>query len=161
MSAAYDTIDAGGPANLDPALHPELYDNVRTRRILAFFVDAVIMFALMTLAFVVITFLGLFTLGLGFILYAIVWPVVPILYNMFTLGGPSSATVGMRMAGVEMRTWDGGRMYSLLAAVHAALYWFSVTILTPFILLVSLFSAKKRMLHDMAIGTVVVRSDMV
>ncbi|MBK1711063.1 hypothetical protein CKO17_18855 [Marichromatium gracile] len=80
---------------------------------------------------------------------------------MFTLGGPSSATVGMRMAGVEMRTWDGGRMYSLLAAVHAALYWFSVTILTPFILLVSLFSAKKRMLHDMAIGTVVVRSDMV
>jgi len=161
MSAAYDTIDAGGPARLDPAIHPELYDNVRTRRILAFCADAVIMFVLMTLAFVVITFLGLFTLGLGWLLYALIWPVVPILYNMFTLGGPNSATVGMRMSGIEMRTWDGGPMYSLLAAVHAALYWFSVTILTPFILLVSLFSAKKRMLHDMAIGTVVVRSDVI
>ncbi|WP_034491439.1 RDD family protein [Afifella pfennigii] len=155
-----DLIDAGGPPRLDPALHPELYDNVRTRRILAFLFDAVIMFVLMVVAFFVITVLGLFTLGLGFLLYALIWPVVPILYNMFTLGGANSATVGMRMMGLEMRTYDGGRMYSLLAAVHAALYWFSVTILTPFILLVSLFSARKRMLHDMAIGTTVIRADL-
>ncbi len=160
MTAAHDTIDAGGPVSLDPALRPELYDNVRTRRILAFVLDAAIMFFLMVVAYMVIAVLGLFTLGLGFLLFGLVWPVVPILYTMFTLGSPASATIGMRIASIEMRTFDGGRMYGLLALVHAILYWFSMVVLTPAILLGSLFSARKRLLHDMVIGTTVVRADI-
>ncbi|MCF1502785.1 RDD family protein [Afifella sp. H1R] len=159
MTAIHDVIDLDETRMLDPTQHPELYDNVRTRRISAFLVDAVIMVVLMTVSFVAITFLGLFTLGLGWLLFGLIWPVVPILYTMFTLGSSESATPGMRAMGIEMRTFDGGRMYSLLAFVHAVLFWFSVTVLTPFVLLVSLFSPRKRLLHDIVLGTTVIRRD--
>jgi uncharacterized RDD family membrane protein YckC len=51
-------------------------------------------------------------------------------------------------------------MYSLLALVHAIGFWFSVVVLTPFILLVSLFSPQKRLLHDIVLGTVVIRNSL-
>ena len=141
----------------DPAVLPELYDGVRTRRILAFFIDACFIMALMVMASVVIVVLGVFTLGLGWLLLPLIWPFVAILYTMFTLGGPHSATPGMRMTGIKMHTWYGEPMYPLLALVSAIAFWFSVVLLTPFILLVSLFSPRKRLLHDITLGTVVIR----
>ncbi len=141
----------------DPAIQPELYDGLRTRRIFAFFIDACFILALMVAASVVIAVLGFFTLGLGWLLLPLVWPFVAILYTMFTLGGPRSATPGMRMAGIKMQTWYGAPMYPLLALVHAIGFWFSVVLLTPFILLVCLFSPRKRLLHDIVLGTVVIR----
>ena len=46
----------------------------------------------------------------------------------------------MRMAGIEMRTWNGAPMFPLLAVMHALIFWFSVGLLTPLILLVGLFT---------------------
>lgn len=144
-------------ATLDPAVRPELFDGVRTRRIFAFLVDASVIFFLMLLATFVVAVLGLFTFGLGWLLFPLIWPFVAILYTMFTLGGPHSATPGMRFTGIEMRTWDDAPMYPILALVHAIGFWLSVTILTPLVLLVSLFSRRKRLLHDMLLGTLVIR----
>ncbi len=163
---AMDTTSTSFPAGLDgrtahdTLLRPALYDGVRTRRMFAFLIDASVILALMVLASVVIAVLGIFTLGLGWLLFPLVWPLVAILYTMFTLGGPASATPGMRFVGLEMRTWTGERMYSLLALFHAILFWLSVTILTPFVLLVALVTPRKRLLHDIVAGTVVVRSDL-
>ena len=144
----------------DPAVLPELYDGVRTRRILAFFIDACFIMALMVMASVVIVVLGVFTLGLGWLLLPLVWPFVAILYTMFTLGGHHCATPGMRMTDVKMQTWYGEPMYPLLALVNAIGFWFSVVVLTPFILLISLFSPRKRLLHDIVLGTVVIRDNL-
>jgi uncharacterized RDD family membrane protein YckC len=144
----------------DPALLPDLFDGVRTRRISAFFIDACFILALMVMASVVIAVLGVFTLGLGWLLLPLIWPFVAILYTMFTLGGPRSATPGMRMTGVKMHTWYGEPMYPLLALVHGIGFWFSVVLLTPFIVLVSLFSPRKRLLHDIVLGTVVIRDNL-
>jgi uncharacterized RDD family membrane protein YckC len=141
----------------DPAERPEIYIGVRTRRVLAFFVDAALILALMTLAYGMVAVLGIVTLGLGWLLFALVWPFVAILYILFTLGGPRSATPGMRLVGLEMRTGYGAPMYPVLALAHAVLFWLSVTILTPLVLLVSLFSARKRLLHDLVLGTIVIR----
>ena len=44
------------------------------------------------------------------------------------------------------------------ALLHALGFWFSVSLLTPFILLVALFTARKQLLHDLVLGTVAVRS---
>ena len=77
---------------------------------------------------------------------------------MLTLGGPSSATPGMRFTGIEMRTVRGERMYYGLALLHALLFWFSLAILTPLVLLVALFTDRKQLLHDLLLGTVAVRS---
>lgn len=141
----------------DPAAQPELFDGVRTRRIFAFFVDAAVIFFLMMLATFVVAVLGVFTFGLGWLLFPLIWPFVAILYTMFTLGGRHSATPGMRFTGVEMRTWYGAPMYPVLALVHAVGFWLSVTVLTPLVLLVSLISSRKRLLHDIVLGTVVIR----
>ena len=83
----------------DPAVFPELFDGVRSRRIFAFLIDACFIMALMVLASVVITVLGVFTLGLGWLMLPLVWPFVAIVYTMFTLGGRHSATPGMRTSG--------------------------------------------------------------
>ena len=151
------TLDAGELA-YDPAVHPELYDGVRTRRICAFIVDAAVILFLMLVASLVIAVLGVVTLGLGWFLFPLVWPVVALLYAVLTMGGPNSATPGMRFAGIEMRTVQGERMNYPLALLHALGFWFSVTILTPLILLVALFTARKQLLHDLLIGTAAVRS---
>jgi len=151
------TYDAGEPA-FDPAVHPEVYEGVRTRRSFAFLVDAAVVLFLMLVATIVILILGIFTLGLGWLLFPLVWPVVAILYAVLTLGGPSSATPGMRFMGIEIRTIRGERMNYGLALLHALGFWFSVTLLTPLILLVALFTPRKQLLHDLLLGTIAVRS---
>ncbi len=151
------TLDAGELA-FDPVVHPERYDGVRTRRIFAFLIDAAMIFFLMVVAYVAIAVVGLFTFGLLWLLFPAVWPVVAILYSVLTLGGPYSATLGMRFAGIEIRTVAGRRMDHGLALLHALLFWASVAILTPFVLLVALFTDRKQLLHDLVIGTAAVRS---
>jgi uncharacterized RDD family membrane protein YckC len=151
------TLDAGELA-YDPAVHPELYEGVRTRRIFAFVVDAAVVLFLMVVAFIVIGILGIFTLGLAWLLIPAIWPVVAILYAVLTLGGPYSATPGMRFMGIEIRTLSGAPLEYGLALLHALGFWFSVSILTPLILLVALFTERKQLLHDLVLGTVAVRS---
>jgi uncharacterized RDD family membrane protein YckC len=151
------TLDAG-ELEFDPVVHPERYDGVRTRRIFAFLIDAALIFFLMFAAYVVIAVVGLFTFGLLWLLLPAVWPVVAILYSVLTVGGPYSATPGMRFAGIEIRTVSGGRMDYGLALLHALLFWASVAILTPFVLLVALFTDRKQLLHDLIIGTAAVRA---
>ncbi|MXN67349.1 RDD family protein [Stappia sp. GBMRC 2046] len=155
------TIDIPAPRvdRYDPLSHPALFEGVRTRRIFAFFID-VIAIAVLTVFFgILVFFLGIFTFGLGFLLYAILWQTVALAYAAFTLGGPNAATPGMRAMGLEMRLWHGERPYPLLAAMHSLLFWFSVTVLTPLVLVFSLLSDRKRLLHDLILGTVVINSD--
>jgi uncharacterized RDD family membrane protein YckC len=57
-----------------------------------------------------------------------------------------------------MRTWYGGPLYFVLGAVHAVVFWVSVSMLTPFILIVGLFNGRKRLLHDMLVGTVLINN---
>lgn len=151
------TIDAR-ELEYDPGVHPERYDGVRTRRIFAFLIDAAVVLFLMVVAYLAITVLGILTLGLLWILLPAVWPVVALLYSVLTLGGPASATPGMRFAGIEMRTVRGEPMHYGLALLHVLGFWISVTILTPLVLLVALFTERKQLLHDLLLGTVAVRA---
>ena len=157
MSESTYTI-AAGPVAYDPAVHPERYEGVRTRRVFAFFVDAAVILFLMVLASILIVILGIVTLGLGWLLFPLVWPVVAILYTVLTMGGPHSATPGMRFAGIEVRMLSGAKLYPIMALLHSLGFWITVSFLTPLILLVSLVSRRKRLLHDIVLGTVAVRS---
>ena len=64
----------------------------------------------------------------------------------------------MRVMDLEMRTWYGAPAYFVLGAVHVVLYWVTVSALTPFILLVAFFNRRKRLLHDILLGTVIVNN---
>ena len=157
MSQTFQDYQSGGLA-YDSAAHPDRYDGVRSRRVFAFLIDAAVVLFLMLVASLLIGALGIFTLGLGWFLFPLIWPVVPIIYSVLTVGGRHSATPGMRFAGIEMRTTDGEPMTPLLAMLHALGFWFTVTLLTPFILVVALLNGRKQLLHDLALGTVAVRS---
>jgi uncharacterized RDD family membrane protein YckC len=85
----------------------------------------------------------------------VIWALV---YYGMTLGGPASATIGMRAMEIEMRTWYGAPTYFVLGAVHAVVFWVSVSVLTPFILLIGFFNPRRRLLHDMLVGTVLINS---
>lgn len=158
MSSNYSPTDTNQDL-FDPLVHPNLFSGVRSRRIFAFFIDVIGIFILTTIAAIVVFFLGIFTLGLAWLLYAIIGPLVALFYVAFTLGGDSAATPGMKAMGLEMRLWHGAKPYPLLAAVHALMFWFSISLLTPFVLLISLFSNRKRLLHDIVLGTVVINTE--
>ena len=104
---------------------------------------------------------GIVTLGLGFALYWLLPPATVIwalFYFGFTLGGRASATIGMRVMDIEMRTWYGApglfrarrrARHRLLVhrvvvhAVHAAGCF---------------FNERRRLLHDILLGTVVINN---
>jgi uncharacterized RDD family membrane protein YckC len=142
----------------DPDTQPELFEGVLSKRIVAFLIDALIIVALMVPAALLVAILGIVTLGIGWLLFMPLFALVALGYVALTLGGPASATVGMRMAGLEMRTWSGAPMFALLAIMHALVFWFSVGLLTPLILLVGLFTRRRQLLHDLLLGTVVLNS---
>ena len=111
---------------------------------------------LLVIPFGILVFLlGILTLGLGWLLFGILVPAVALAYIWNTLGGPNQATVGMRMMGIRLERFDGSSIDGLTAVTHSVLFWISVTVLTPLILLATLFLDYKRTLHDLLLGTVV------
>jgi uncharacterized RDD family membrane protein YckC len=106
---------------------------------------------------------GLVTLGLGWLLFWLLSPIFVIwavIYAGATLGSPHSATVGMRAMDLEMRLWNGSRMYFLLGAVHVIFFWVVTTTLTPLVLLVGLLNRRRRLLHDfLTAGTVLINNE--
>jgi uncharacterized RDD family membrane protein YckC len=149
------------PHAYDPAQNPELFDGVVPRRVLAFAIDVAIILAPIALAFVVIVLFTLVTFGLGWALSGLLYPgtvIWALVYYGSTLGSPASATIGMRVTGIEMRTWYGAPCYFVLGAVHAVAFYVSMSVLTPLVLLVSFFNARHRLLHDIVLGTVVINT---
>jgi len=142
----------------DPAMQPELFYDVRRRRVLAYLLDVLFIGVLVVVLGLLVGVVGIVTLGLGWLLYSILIPGTAILYVAFTLGGPYCATPGMRAMGLEMRLWYGAKPYMLLAVVHAVLFYGLNLFLTPLIILVSLFNERKQLLHDIVLGTVVINS---
>lgn len=143
----------------DPRTQPELFSGILSKRVLAFIVDAILVVILMIPAAIIVAILGLITLGIGWLLFPALFAIVALSYVGLTLGGPASATPGMRFAGIEMRTWNGGKLFPLLAIMHALIFWFSIGLLTPLILIVGLFTYRKQLLQDLLLGIVAVNSD--
>lgn len=134
-----------------------IYEGVRTRRVLAFLVDYCIVALLMIPVAIVIALVGVATLGLGWLLYGIMFPAVALGYVWSTLGGPKQATVGMQLCGIQLERLDEKPVDGLLAVVHTVLFWAGNAILTPLVLLASLVLDRKRTVHDLLLGTVVTR----
>jgi uncharacterized RDD family membrane protein YckC len=149
------------PHAYDPAANPELFEGVLARRCIAFLIDVTIITIPVIFAAIFILIIGLITLGLGWALFwllspgAVIWAIA---YYGMTFGSAASATIGMRVMDIEMRTWYGAPCYFVLGAVHAIVYWITVSFLTPLVLLVPFFNHRRRLLHDILVGTVVINN---
>ena len=142
------------PHAYDAAANPELFEGVLTRRVVAFAIDLIIIVMPLVLASMFIFVFGLVTFGLGWALFWLLSP-ASVIWALFYYGltlGSTSATIGMRAMEIEMRTWYGAPLYFVLGAVHAVVFWVSVSMLTPFILIIGLFNSRRRLLRRRAGG---------
>jgi uncharacterized RDD family membrane protein YckC len=156
------SYSSGGPS-FDPWLYPELFRGVLTRRAFAFLIDLVVLSIPVVLAYIFIAVFGVVTLGVGWLLFWLVYPasvIWALVYYGASLGGVHSATLGMRVMDLQLRTWTGAPGYFVLGAAHALLFWVSVSFFTPLVLLVGLFNGRRRLLHDLILGTVVINSSV-
>jgi len=151
------------PNAFDPRTQPEVFRGVLTRRVFAFLIDLIVISVPVIFGYIFIAVFGLITFGLGWALYWLAWPATVIwavIYYGASIGGPYSATLGMRVMDLELRTWYGAPGYFVLGAMHAVLFWVSVSFLSPLVLLVGLFNGRRRLLHDIVLGTVVINSSV-
>ena len=135
-----------------PGLPAAAFAGVRTRRMMAFGLD----FLLVSLI-AMLLFSGLFivTFGLAALILPPLWPFVAFFYNGLTVSGARMATPGMRLLDLEMRDLNGAPVTFIMAGVHGVLLYLSW--LFPPVFLTSLFTADKRCLHDVVAGVLVVR----
>ncbi len=147
-------------SNIEPATIPGddyAYSGVLSKRAIAFIADYIAVALLYIPASVIVAFLGVITLGLGFLLYPILFFIVAGLYFGLSMSGPFQATPGMRAMGLQFRRLDGQQIDFLTALIHLVLFWIINAVLTPLSLLVGLFTEKSRLLHDFLLGTEVIR----
>jgi uncharacterized RDD family membrane protein YckC len=142
-----------------PAVYPlaplpaSALEGVRRRRIFAILLDLILV---SILSFIVFFGLGLLTLGIAWLLLPPLFPIVAFFYNGLTISGWRMATPGMKAMDLEMRRVDGSRVDFIHASVHAVLFYLSLYLFAP-ILLVSLFTSDKRCLHDIMADVIVLR----
>lgn len=139
----------------DPELEPDLFENVLSRRAMAYVFDVIGVSLLWLVAAVVVFFLGIATFGLAWLVYPALWPILGVLYTMGTLGGPASATPGMAAMGLSMRLTDGRRPDTLIALMHVVVFYALSMTLTPLVHLVGLVTDRHRLLQDFVVGAVV------
>ena len=140
----------------EPFASPEYYQGVLIRRVFAYWVDLVCIGLLIALAWVVFWMLAIASLGLLSPLLLILG-LIPVLYHTLTIGGPRSATPGMRLTGVEVRGWTGERPSYLQAFVQTILFYVTVYPTWSLVLVIALFDRRRRTLHDMLAGTLAIR----
>jgi uncharacterized RDD family membrane protein YckC len=141
----------------DPLGFPALYDGLLWRRALAYLLDILVIGLLLAMAWTGLVLLGLLTFGLLWSLLPIAAWVIPLGYHAWLVGGPQSATLGMRLADLEVRTWTGGRPGFGQALLMAALFYATVAPTCLLVLLLVLLNDRRRTLHDYLSGVVVIR----
>ena len=140
----------------EPFTAPEYYRGILVRRVFAYWVDLLCIGLLVALAWIALWVLAIASFGLLSPLLLILG-LIPVLYHTLTIGGPESATPGMRVPGVEVRSWTGERPTYLQAFVQTILFYATVYPTWSLVLLVSLFNPRRRTLHDILAGTLVIR----
>ena len=145
-----------GDFGLDPFADPAWFRGILWRRVLAFLLDSLIVYSLCFVAAFVLALMNVITLGITAVPVLGLAAVVPVIYFAAFTGGPRSATPGMRALGLELRTQFGARPGYPQATLRVVLYYATLAFLSPLVLVIVFFNRRRRALHDILSGTVVV-----
>jgi len=131
----------------DPTLDAQFYAGVPIKRIFAWCIDVVLV-TILCFGLVIIT------LGLGAFIFPLLAFGANLAYRIYGLN-TWSATLGMRMVGIEIRNMQGDRLDLKEATLHTLLFVFIfITGLGVFANALSvLISDRGQGLHDMILGT--------
>ena len=133
---------------------------VRMGRVGAWVVDFMILIVITWLLVVMVTVIGVATLGLGFLLMPATGLIAALGYAAITIGGRKQATLGMRMAGIKVVRSNGGRPDGLTAAVHALLFWVAAGTILLLVadMAFGFMRSDRRLGHDLLTDLAVVRA---
>ncbi|WP_089233068.1 RDD family protein [Tropicimonas sediminicola] len=131
----------------DPEYNAELYADVPVKRAIAWIVDALVIFGITLLVLPFTAFTALF-------FYPLLWLFVSFLYRTFTIAN-GSATLGMRLMSIELRTFRGERFSFPDAAMHTLMHMVCFSFLLPQIAsaILMLTTARGQGLPDLALGS--------
>ena len=145
-----DAVWGGEPPR--PLDEPELFDGILWRRVVGYGIDVV----LLSVVLAILSLIVFLSFGLLAPVYLLIAPIVPSAYHTFFIGH-DGATPGMKFVDLEVRTWTGGRPDYLQALLMTILFYISIIVTWFIVLLVPLFNDRRRTLHDVVSGVVVVR----
>ncbi len=134
----------------DPERQGEFYRDVPMKRAVAFVIDGILI-TVITIALIPLTaFTAIFYFGFLAL-------VVSLIYRGVTLAN-RSATLGMRLMGIEFRTLHGERLGSASAFAHSILLAISLSMVFPQIISIVLImtGARAQGLIDHLLGTAVI-----
>ena len=140
----------------DPESAPELFENILTRRVLAYFVDLIIVSIISGAVIVVALLVGLVTLGLGWLTIPVALPFSVLIYYVATLGSHNRATVGMQLFDIVLTPTRGVPLDGWKVLLHPFVFWVTIWVFWP-LLFIGLFSQRRQLLHDMITNTMMVR----
>lgn len=128
-------------------------------RFVAYIVDVFIVAVLSLIVSMSVSFLGLITFGLGWMLFPIVGICTAMAYAAITIGGSKQATIGMGVSGLKVWRSDGGAPDGITAAAHCLLFYVATFTIGLLVLnlLFGMFRSDGRMGHDLLTGLVVAR----
>ncbi len=134
----------------DPVAQAEFYDNVLVKRAMAWIFDTVLIAFLMMLIIPLTGFLALFFLGALYI-------TVNFIYRWMGMAR-HSATLGMRMVGVEFRDASGYPLTAAQGFAHTVLYALSMAFVFPQLVsvLMMVFGKRGQGLSDAVMSVVLV-----
>ncbi|MEN8836718.1 MAG: RDD family protein [Celeribacter marinus] len=139
-----DTVIWGLP---DPVTQAAFYESVPTKRLVAFVIDMIVTVFLSALIVPLTVFTGIF-------FFPFLVAVVGYAYRVVTLAN-GSATIGMRLMGIEFRTSKGERFDLRYALLHTTMFtvWniFFIAQVTSIVMMLT--TARKQGLSDMLLGT--------
>ncbi len=132
----------------DPQYQPEFYSDIPPKRLVAWVIDVALILLLTLVALPFTAFIGVFFLPF---LYA----AIGFVYRVLTISG-GSATLGMRMMSVELRTAQGARFDFGTAFLHTTGYYISciMALVQLGSVVLMMTSERGQGLTDMFLGTV-------
>jgi uncharacterized RDD family membrane protein YckC len=157
-----NSFDAAGLAWREPEWlsNPALYDGVFSRRIFAYFLDALISFVLVALLFGVSCTLTVGTFGLlALPAFLFGTPFVHFVLAAATIGGRRASTPGMRATGLRTVAWNGENPGPLRGIIMTAMFYVTVPATGFLILVFGFFDRRGRLLHDHLAGILVYRAE--
>lgn len=144
---SYASFDLGYP----------LTEGVLTRRVLAWVIDVFLIGILVWIAWLGVVLLGIITFGVGFILLAAL-PPFGFFYHVLFVAGSRSATPGQMALDLRVRRdGDLGPPSLLQAVIFTGGLWLTLSFAFP-LLFIAPFTERKRALHDIVAGVVIVRN---
>lgn len=131
----------------DPNIDKQFYDGVPFKRLLAWGIDFAIIIVLAIISVIA-------SFGLGAFAFPLLLFCINVGYRIFMLYN-SSATIGMRLAGIEIRNRRGDRLDLSEAAWHTGLYTLvAISVLAlAFSMIMMMINSRKQGLHDYFLGT--------